>query len=79
MNRMNRFLALVVGVLVAGLSEFDADGYTPITELGKVRASERFDAAELVGPYLVGPYKDEIEKDLSREAMLQKFVQQAKP
>lgn len=36
------------------------DGYVPITELAKTRSRERFDVAGLVGPY-----KGEVEKDLS--------------
>jgi hypothetical protein len=36
------------------------DGYTPITELAKARSRERFDTAGLAGPY-----KGEVEKDLS--------------
>jgi len=36
------------------------DGFTPITELAKARSRERFDADGLLGPY-----KGEVEKDLS--------------
>jgi len=36
------------------------DGFTPVTELAKARSRERFDVAGLAGPY-----KGELEKDLS--------------
>jgi hypothetical protein len=36
------------------------DGFTPVTELAKARSRERFDV-----PGLAGPYKGELEKDLS--------------
>lgn len=41
------------------------DGYTPVTELAKDRARERFEIAGLVGPY-----RGEVEQDLERAGAL---------
>ena len=54
----DRYAAAVVRInRYAGLE----DGYTPITELARQRSQERFDVADLHGPY-----RGEVEQDLER-------------
>jgi hypothetical protein len=54
----DRYAAAVVRInRYAGLE----DGYTPITELARQRTQERFDVADLHGPY-----RGEVEQDLER-------------